>query len=288
MYLPRIPFIVVAVLVSGITVCGQRLDLKFDRFNTQSGLLKNFVANIVQDHRGLMWFGTENGLNKFDGYNFVAYQHNSTDDRSLRSNSVLSLYEDRRKNLWVGTSKGLHLYDRKNNNFIRYGDLLEAVEAVYEDRINNLWIATSTGEVYQVDRDSGKFSLFGEPSKEKFAVGSHFTFLDDSEGTLWFGSERALHIIDRSKRTITIKDINVDKVTCIFEDHNKDLWFTSLRQGVNRYERKTNKWQRFQHDANDPNSLSDNTVFCITEDHQGRLWIGTDHNGLDILDRDRH
>ena len=92
---------------------------KFYALTTKDGLSSNTVNTILKDRFGLVWFGTEDGLDKFDGTNFKIYRHKNNDTSSLKSNEILSLFEDKDGNLWVGTSGGsLSLYDRKKDAFI--------------------------------------------------------------------------------------------------------------------------------------------------------------------------
>ena len=283
-----------ALLISLLTACyftvshAQRPALKFEHFNTRNGLLKNFVWKTFQDHKGIIWFATENGLNKFDGYDFSVYQYNPQDPNSLGSNSVRVIYEDKQNNLWIGTTTGLHLYDRKNDNFIRFDNLKKPVEVVYEDRFNTLWVSTIRGELYILDRVSKIFSSYGNPDISEWDIGTFFSLFEDSEGTLWYVNEKEVQIIDRLSKKVHKTDIKINSVTCIFEDHKKNLWFSSRTEGLILYDRHSKKYtSRYLNNPENPNSLSDNAAFCITEDQNGKLWIGTDHGGLNILDVDR-
>jgi ligand-binding sensor domain-containing protein len=262
----------------------QRPDLRFEKFNTSDGLCKNFVWKIVQDDKGIMWFGTENGLNKFDAYNFSIYQSVPSDKNSLRSNSIRSLYIDKQKNLWVGTSEGLHLYDRKNDNFVFFKNLKKSVEAIFEDSHNNFWIATNYRELYLLDRGAQTFSIFLKGDTAENRIGSRSSLFEDSEKTLWYLNEKEIQVINRSNKTASPVDIGFKIVTGMFEDSRRNLWFSSGKEGILQYNRETKTYTRYKHDPQNPNSLSDDAVFCITEDHTGKLWFGTDHGGLNILD----
>ncbi len=265
----------------------QRPDLKFEHFNTRNGLVKNFVSNVSQDGKGIMWFATENGLNKFDGYNFSLYQNNLLDTNSLQSNSVRSIYEDKQKNLWIGTSKGLDLFDRKNNHFIRIVNLEKSIETVYEDQFNNLWVSTNLGDLYLVDRVSRKISLYHKADTSENNIGALSSLFEDSEGTLWYVNEKEIRIIDRANKTLTKTDIKINLPTCIFEDSKKNLWFGTRKEGLSLYNRASKKHIRLSLDTKNMTSDSEEAIFCMAEDSQGKLWIGRQHKGLDILDVDR-
>ncbi|MEO8472703.1 MAG: two-component regulator propeller domain-containing protein, partial [Chryseolinea sp.] len=272
-----------AVIIS----VAQKPELKFEHFDTRNGMIKNFVWRIFQDDKGLMWFGTENGLNKFDGYKFSVYQANHLDEHSLRSNPIRAILEDRQKQLWIGTSKGLHLYDRKNDRFIRFDSSRKSIEAMFEDRFDNFWITTNYGEVYLLDRVTRKIEVYLKADTSENRLGAISNLFEDSAGVLWYTNEKEIKIIDREKKTVRNAGIPFTGCTNIFEDRDKNLWFTSRYEGLLRYDKHAKKYTRYQHDDKNPSSLSDNAAFCLTEDKKGRLWIGTDHGGLNILDTDR-
>src|SRR4051812_2781589 len=98
----------------------QKTDFNFINFSNKDGLSSNSVTAVLKDRYGYMWFGTEDGLNKFDGVDFKVYRHYAADSTSIRANIITALYEDGYGNLWVGTSEGLSLYDRKKDAFVNY------------------------------------------------------------------------------------------------------------------------------------------------------------------------
>src|SRR4051812_4298933 len=132
---------------------GQRPDLTFTHYNSKNGLSKNFVWKIFQDHRGMMWFATENGLNKFDGYTFKIYENHIDDNSSLSSSVVRNIYEDSEKNIWIATVKGINLYNRQTDDFTRIKGFTKQTEVIYEDHLHNLWVSTNDGALYTFDRE---------------------------------------------------------------------------------------------------------------------------------------
>ena len=93
---------------------------KFDRYDKESGLSDNLCTKIYQDKYGYLWIGTANGLNRFDGYEFIHYLSIPGDTTSLSGNFISDITEDQYGNLWIATHNGLNKYDRKNNQFIRW------------------------------------------------------------------------------------------------------------------------------------------------------------------------
>ena len=112
-------------MVSSLLTANSQQDINFTALTIKDGLSSNTVTSILRDHYGFMWFGTEDGLNKFDGTNFKVYRYRPNDSSNLQTNEILSLHEDHKGNLWVATSGGsLSLYDRKKDAFITGPELL--------------------------------------------------------------------------------------------------------------------------------------------------------------------
>jgi ligand-binding sensor domain-containing protein/signal transduction histidine kinase len=235
-----------------VSVAHSQSDVKFTHITNLDGLSQSTVQAILKDHYGFMWFGTQDGLNRYDGYSFKIYRHIPKDTTSLRRSHIMSLYEDRQGNLWVGTSNGaLSLYERKHDHFIHFketrgdkpGLSQRSITAIYEDRQNNFWIGTYW-KLNLLDRKTGKVTQFGNDANDSSSISD-------------------------------------DAITCIFEDSRNNLWIGTTN-GLDLMDRKTKKFKRFYH-SNDPNSLSDNIITAIHEDALGRLWIGT-NNGLNLMD----
>src|SRR5262245_8961426 len=144
-----------------------RQDATFTHITIEQGLSDQRVQAIVQDRVGFMWFGTNNGLNRYDGYNVVAYRHDPTNPHRLSGNFVEALYEDRSGTLWVGTWSGLNAFDRRTERFTRYRHdpanphslSGNTVKAIYEDRSGVLWLGTAGG-LNRFDRATETFIAY--------------------------------------------------------------------------------------------------------------------------------
>jgi signal transduction histidine kinase/ligand-binding sensor domain-containing protein/DNA-binding response OmpR family regulator len=223
-------------------------DINFTSITVKDGLSSNTVNAIVKDQYGLIWFGTTNGLVRYDGSNFHSYRHEAGNVFSLAGNEVQTVFQDRKGTIWTGTNVGgIYYYDRKYDRFVHY-----------------------TGD--------GSW-----PEISKITVRS---FLQDHLGNLWVGTYGDLRIIDLNTGKIKKLDIeNPEKsgnnlvVLSIFEDHLQRVWI-GTNMGLYLYQWKTGKLQHFEHDPTDPASLSNNTIKSITEDTNGNLWVGT-YEGLD-------
>ncbi|GEM_PF-5864836 len=190
------------------------LDPHFVHLTTADGLSHAIVYCILQDRYGFMWFGTHDGLSRYDGYAFTVYHHRRSDPASLAHNTVNTLYEDRAGTLWVGTVGGLDSFTQDADGFLWVGtvgsglfryDLStgqaqayrhdpadpyslsdDNVLALYEDRAGTLWVGTLYGGLNRLDRAGGQFTVYTvEDGLPNDAVSS---ILPDEEGHLWLGT----------------------------------------------------------------------------------------------------
>lgn len=145
----------------------QAQQISFEHFTSDHGLSQSTVNCIVQDRRGFLWVGTENGLNRFDGYQFIHYENEEGDSASLSNNAVKAILEDREGFLWVGTMGGLNRFDPATETFQRYqhdpNDPLslafDQVHSIFEDAEGGLWIGASVS-LERFDRATGKVMHF--------------------------------------------------------------------------------------------------------------------------------
>ncbi len=226
---------------------GQQEDINFTSLTTKDGLSSNTVNAILKDRYGVMWFGTDDGLDKFDGTNFTVYRHKQGDKSGLQANEILSLHEDKSGNLWVGTSGGsLSLYDRKRDAFINFPS-----DGTPDGISNNVILNICT----------------------------------DYLGKLWIAHFRGVDILDPvTKRVSKIPGSlpSFSKVSiCLFEDRQHQMWI-GTDEGLFRYNPKIKSLKQFVHSEKDSFSLSGNIVTAVTEDKSGNLWIGT-NGGLSML-----
>jgi ligand-binding sensor domain-containing protein/serine phosphatase RsbU (regulator of sigma subunit) len=229
--------------------------VKFDRISADAGLSQNAVQAVVQDFRGFMWFGTQNGLNRYDGYDFKVFTQNGADSTSLSGNYVQALLEDQQRQLWVSAG-GLHRYDRENMRFEAFthrpGDpqsiASNVIHCLYEDKLGNLWIGTNNGlsmlPVEYITAKTPKFKTFRAQAYNPKALSHNnvLSIFEDSHGTLWVGTEN----------------------------------------GLNRMLPDFSGFTPFFAEKEKPGSLCHNTIRAMAEDPQGNLWIGTPE-GLSIL-----
>lgn len=280
---------------------GGTIRPEFEHLSIDEGLSQSTVTSILQDHMGFMWFGTRDGLNKYDGYEFIVYKHQSKNSNSISHNYITSILEDKSGNLWIGThGGGLNVLNRENNCFQSYrfsdtdstGLSNNFIWALCEDKQQFLWIGTSYGLNY-FDINTRSFTPLKKihPDLEFFINRSISAIFNDHFGHIWISTNSGdLVKYDRSRQTITSythlltrKSGNPHFIRIIFEDSDGNVWFGTSGGGLLCYDRRTKSFSRYVNKANDPGSIGDNTIFAILEDHAKNLWIGTENGGLSLM-----
>ena len=233
-------------------------SIYFNRLNTENGLSNNNAFNIIQDRFGFLWFATDDGLNRYDGYDFKVFRNNPENQNSISDNSVWVLTEDKKGNIWIGTKNGwLNRFDPVSEIFTRWKIKVEdvkenAITCVYEDRKEKIWIGTYRGGLYRFD-----------PLTER--VEHWYNNPDDNSS------------------------LSNNYISSILEDNEGNIWISTYN-GLNKFdpEYSSKGFTRFFNIPGNPNSISNNIVWYLTqsESDQNLIWIGT-HNGLTKYRTDR-
>ena len=222
-------------------------ELKFGYLVVNDGLSTDHINCFLQDKDGFLWVGTEDGLNKYNGYQFTIYRYQVQNLSSISSNSITVLYEDRKQNIWIGTRKGLNRYDKDKNRFVRYETTnnLAMLTFISEDSKGNLWV--------------GGYDFFGKLDTET----GKFSPIDLTNFKKQVGSTKFYKIIKANEN---------------------EFWFGVLKNGLHKLDLRTNKITSYWHEDKNSNSLASNNVETIHIDKKGIVWIGMRDGGLDRLD----
>lgn len=280
----------------------QKPNIKFDHLDVKAGLSQNHIMCILQDRRGFMWFGTRDGLNKYDGYKFTVYKNDTKDSTSISNNFISAIAEDSKGVIWVAThGGGLNRYNKNKDRFIQLKNkrgnknsiTTNLLTGVITDHEDNLWISAEDGGLSFYEPGKKKFSHFLHNKNNKNSLSSNNTrcVFEDSRYNLWIGGYGSgLNLFDRKKGTFIHfrydeKDnasLSNDNVVAIFEDSKQRLWIGTDGGGLNLFDRNTGKFLRFLYGKPDHNSILSKAVFAINEDKAGNIWIGTENGGLSI------
>ncbi len=244
-----------ALLSQQVLVVGQTNKIYFNHHTVENGLSQSSVLSITQDKTGFMWFGTKDGLNKFNTQTFEVFKHKENDSTSLSSSqNINALLTDHKGNLWVGTQKGLNLYIPESNSFKHF---------------------------------------FNQPGENPRAGSIIRSLFEDKQGNLWVGMDNGLYRLLKNGKFQRVEGKSADgtafknqQVKSIYQDHLGLIWIaateglTSIIVKNNGYDFKT-----YLHDPKNPNSIIDNDISSVIEDNAHNLWIGTHQSGLEKLDR---
>ena len=265
-------------------------DFYFSNLNLKDGLSQISVLDILQDSKGYMWFATRNGLNRYDGRNFVVYKNNPKDSLSLTNNHIYCLAEDYNQNLWIGTFRGLNVLDMKTNRLTRvadspYRELEEiAINCLLVDSYDRLWIGTGQG-LYLYDIPTGTYHSFQHI--EGFEKKGITSICETHDGQFWIGTsgdgvwiyDAQLRVQNHLTDSSTGIRLSGNSVSTIYEDVKGNMWVGSKYTGLCRIDLKQNT-VRFFTQFN--SSLNSNSIRQIIG-YQDQLLVGT-FDGLYVLD----
>lgn len=276
-------------------------NIYFSNITKEHGLSQASILCICQDHKGFMWFGTEEGLNRYDGKNFVIYKYDFEDKNSISNSYVKCIIEDSDKNLWIGTGGGgLNLFDREKEIFISFkhnpDDLNSLssnnVSSIIEDIDKNLWIGTENG----LNRFDGKnFIIYKNNPEDKNSISDDYIdcIIRDNSNNLWIGTgSGGINIFIKENNSFkhikhNDKDknsINSDCIVSIFEDSYNNIWI-GTDKGLDLFNIENNSFVHFFDNPEDKKSIKGKVIKCIFEDRKKNIWIGTRSGGLNLFNR---
>lgn len=276
----------------------QTQPLQFEQIGIADGLSQNTVRCIFQDRKGFLWFGTKDGLNKYDSYRFYTFKRSPRNENSLASNDIKCIIDDAAGRLWIATwDGGLNCYDPATGRFTRYlkkehGNSIASnfLEALGSDTQGRIWIGTADSGLDCFDTRTGLFHNYHYDSKDPGSLSDNrvTAIYTDRQGQLWVGTASGLNRFDartgrftRMQRGTSPHALTNDHVKFVYEDRKGQMWIGSYDGGLHQFDRRTGYFTAY----NTTNSqLSSDALLGVAEDAQGRLWIGTENGGLNIFD----
>jgi len=279
----------------------------FEKITTRQGLSDNEVYRMTQDKMGFLWFLTNNGLNRYDGYAFKIYDYNPLDSNSILANGFYSLKPDRRGLLWMNSeSSGIYSFNPVTGLFHNYRNkpknknslASDQTQDLVIDKKGNVWIATMNG-LDKLDPSATCFTHYVHSDNEKSGISHNkiFSICLDEDDNLWmvtgtpgidyFNTQtgKLIRHFDFGSSDNPVEDWSSVHSYEVSTGKNGNIWIGSKNHGFYGYNTRTGRMINFQHHKDDPYSISDNGVFEILEDHEGNLWLGTDARMIDFYDK---
>ena len=232
--------------------------IRFGRIGVEKNLSSSSTYCTYQDSQGFLWVGTEEGLNKWDGYTFESSKFDPSDPLSISSNIVRCIFEDSHQNLWIGTDNGLNTYLRANGKFKRFLNVPGDANSLSNNLVSSI--------------------------------------TEDKAGIVWFGTGKGLNSYDNSTNKFTTYRSNPadpgtipsDVISALLVDKSGTLWIGTASNGLCAMDTRTHQCVRYSHQDNDPGSLSENEINTLTTVKNGDLWVGTLNSGIDVLKKNGH
>ena len=290
------------ILISLSGLQAQNSPIPFERISIQNGLSQNTVTCIFQDSKGFMWFGTYDGLNRYDGKNFKVFRHDPENNYSISHSSISAIFEDKFGKLWIGTTGGgLNLYDREKEIFVRYNFdpddstslSSNTVRTICEDRSGNLWIGTWGGGLDLFNREKNYFINYKyNPKNPNSLIDNRVAVIeDDDKGNLWIATGNGLCKYNPGKEQFKgyknepsdPQSLSLNDVSTIHIDLNNNIWVGTWGGGLNLFNPANEKFIRFIHDPYNLRSISHNIIRNVYSDNFDNIYIATWGGGLNIL-----
>jgi diguanylate cyclase (GGDEF)-like protein len=271
-------------------------NIQFTHLSRMDGLSQNSVQAMAQDQTGYIWIGTQEGLNRYNGYEFTVYDHVATNPQSLSNGWIWDIFVDRSGVVWIGTDGGgLNRYDAATDTFEHFRHdpndarslSSDRVRAIIQDRNGFLWIGTDGGGLNRLDLAHSRFERFQHDPADPGSLPNNrvLSILEDERGAIWVGTDGGgIAILDPASETFRFlrhdpsapDSLSSDQVRSIYQDRQHQIWVGTSQDGLNRFDPATQAFQRFRHSPDDPHGISDDHIRVLLEDRQGTLWIATD------------
>lgn len=285
--------IIIALISCRLLTAASAQDMNFSRLTINDGLSQNTIYSIFQDRTGFVWIGTEDGLNRFDGYEFKIYRHLHYGKNDIRSNQVNSIYENDEGNLWIATSTGLDFFNRGAETF-KHIDLKQSpgtssfITYVNGDRFGKIWLGTYDG-IKRYDPVSGEVLSFSNtlryilPGKTRRT----YTIFIDKDDIVWAGVGSDIIRINSRDNTVLppVSEINTmpgwgrSTIRSIKKDSKNNVWIGTESSGLFYYSEKTAQVINY---TTAGSSILSNTIRDIFVKNDDEIWLGT-RDGLSIL-----
>jgi len=284
------------LLTGSFNLLAQDSGLYFEQINDNEDFSQSMISSMVQNKKGFIWIGTENGLFRYDAYNFYRYIRDKDRKGSLSNNHVNVIFEDSSENLWIGTNHGVNRYNKNSNDFTQIDVSATKggksyISSFAEDGNKNLWIGTFGG----VKRLNKKTNLLDNiKSDSNFILNQSRVlslFYDEHYG-MFVGTSLGIQCFDPNTSEIKAfpksfqnnKEFLKAKIWKISKETNGNLWFATENQGVFFYSKANDSLIQYKYNFNDSKSISSNWISDIVSVDENTTWFAT-KDGLNVFDK---
>ena len=259
----------------------QSKNLIFNNINIEQGISQSTIEDIFQDSEGYIWLGTNDGLNRYNGYEFKIYNYEEYQN-SISHNGITDITEDKYGNIWVNTVSGVNKINKKTEKISNYTEINgkikeDSTTEIIVTKDNNILVGTYEGlNIYNAKED--RFDIILE-QKDGILSSCIYSIDEDINGNIWIGTELGLNKLSKDFKVLETYTSESEIYNIFCDDENGFLWAGSDSSGLLKIDTKTKEVKQYINNIEDLNSLPANQVGAIIRDSKGNLWVGTT-NGL--------
>lgn len=259
----------------------QSKNLIFNNINIEQGISQSTIEDIFQDSEGYIWLGTNDGLNRYNGYEFKIYNYEEYQN-SISHNGITDITEDKYGNIWVSTVSGVNKINKKTEKISNYTEINgkikeDSTTEIIVTKDNNILVGTYEGlNIYNAKED--RFDIILE-QKDGILSSCIYSIDEDINGNIWIGTELGLNKLSKDFKVLETYTSESEIYNIFCDDENGFVWAGSDSSGLLKIDTKTKEVKQYINNIEDLNSLPANQVGAIIRDSKGNLWVGTT-NGL--------
>ena len=259
----------------------QSKNLIFNNINIEQGISQSTIEAIFQDSEGYIWLGTNDGLNRYNGYEFKIYNYEEYQN-SISHNGITDITEDKYGNIWVNTVSGVNKINKKTEKISNYTEINgkikeDSTTEIIVTKDNNILVGTYEGlNIYNAKED--RFDVILE-QKDGILSSCIYSIDEDINGNIWIGTELGLNKLSKDFKVLETYPSESEIYNIFCDDENGFVWAGSDSSGLLKIDKNTKEVTQYINDIEDENSIPANQVGAIIRDRKGNLWVGTT-NGL--------
>jgi ligand-binding sensor domain-containing protein/signal transduction histidine kinase/DNA-binding response OmpR family regulator len=272
-------------------------NLKFKKYGIEDGLSQVTSKCLLEDEQGYIWIGTQDGLNRFDGYSFKIFRNDPEKTGSLSSSYINCMIQLTNGQIIIGTTAGINRYYAQKESFDVYQNQPEKtnslshnnVTALLEDSKGRIWAGTENG-LNLIDLETWTFERYRNNPNSSNSLSNNFikSLMEDKAGNIWVGTKNGLNLLNEESQSFLSfhpdsskpSSLSDNEITKIFQDRDGQIW-VGTTNGLNRLD-SNGSFRRYVHDSSDLSSISDDHILSIFQDTSDNLWIGTSNGGLNL------